>query len=856
MVSQGITLDLVVNPLPSPIPPTPLEVCDVDNDGFAEFDLTQKDDEIIGGEPGVVISYYENYLDAQNGIFALTSPYNNIVTPFQILYVRAEYEAPGTGCFRVIELELIVNPTPVIPLDLEDLVLCDDDDFAVFDLTQREGDIYGSQDPADYTLNYYISQADAEAGVNAIANVGAFPNTTNPQTIWVRLEDNTTSCIKIGFFDIRVAIGPQVFQPEPLSQCDDLGQDNDGIAIFDLTQKDDEITGGVPGLVVSYYENQEEAEEGINAIDPDTAYENTSNPQQIWIRVTDVNTDCYDASLYLTIRVVANPDPEDPDPIVLCDQNNPGDEEEVFDLTLREDQILDGETWDIAYYESYEEAVDATGAIATPTTYTNTSNPQIIYVRVTIDSANPESCFEIVELVLIVDPFPDSSVVISDYVICEVPSDEYAIFDLTTKIDEILNGQDPLVYQVLFYEEEVFAEAMINPIQEPEAYQNIVVPEQIIWVVILDMNTGCFASSQSFEIRVDEGAIANTPVAPYSICDNLGDNDGFGEFDLDDLGLAAEILGGQNPLDYPLFFYGSLANAEAEVNPISGLYENTINPQVIYARVTNTITGCYDITEVILKVEQLPLISLEASYGLCIDAAGNPIPGDDGISPPTIDTGLDYSLYIFEWQLGGDVLLGETGASLTALQEGEYTVTAIELATGCSITASADVTTSSPPLDYGAEVISGAFAELHNIEAWAIGDGTYEFQLDDGPFQDSEMFINVEAGNHTVTIRDINGCGSVTIEVGVIDYPRFMTPNEDGYHDTWNIIGIAAGDPTAKIYIFDRYGKLLKQISPLGQGWDGTYNGNPLPSSDYWFRIEYKENDIQKEFKGHFTLKR
>ena len=111
-------------------------------------------------------------------------------------------------------------------------------------------------------------------------------------------------------------------------------------------------------------------------------------------------------------------------------------------------------------------------------------------------------------------------------------------------------------------------------------------------------------------------------------------------------------------------------------------------------------------------------------------------------------------------------------------------------------------------------------------------------------------------GVHTVTFKDANGCGSVTIEIGVIDFPRFVTPNQDGYHDTWNIIGIRQFDPTAKIYIFDRFGKLLKQVSPLGPGWDGTYNGNPLPSSDYWFVVEYREDDVQKEFKGHFTLKR
>ena len=149
-----------------------------------------------------------------------------------------------------------------------------------------------------------------------------------------------------------------------------------------------------------------------------------------------------------------------------------------------------------------------------------------------------------------------------------------------------------------------------------------------------------------------------------------------------------------------------------------------------------------------------------------------------------------------------------------------------------------------------------AFSENHSIEVEADGIGTYEFQLDDGPFQDSTTFDNVEPGDHTVTIRDKNGCGSVTIDVGIVDFPQFFTPNNDGYNDTWNIIGINAADPNAKIYIFDRSGKLLKQISPSGPGWDGTYQGNPLPSSDYWFQVEYTEDGEGKVMKGHFTLKR
>jgi gliding motility-associated-like protein len=97
----------------------------------------------------------------------------------------------------------------------------------------------------------------------------------------------------------------------------------------------------------------------------------------------------------------------------------------------------------------------------------------------------------------------------------------------------------------------------------------------------------------------------------------------------------------------------------------------------------------------------------------------------------------------------------------------------------------------------------------------------------------------------------------VSIEnVQVIDYPRYFTPNGDGFHETWNVTGLQNFDAITKIYIFDRYGKLLKQLSASGDGWDGTYNGQPLPSTDYWFTVDYPENGVMKQFKAHFSLKR
>ena len=92
-------------------------------------------------------------------------------------------------------------------------------------------------------------------------------------------------------------------------------------------------------------------------------------------------------------------------------------------------------------------------------------------------------------------------------------------------------------------------------------------------------------------------------------------------------------------------------------------------------------------------------------------------------------------------------------------------------------------------------------------------------------------------------------------------YPKFFTPNGDGYNDTWNITApVSPIDylATAKILIYDRYGKLMKQLNPKGEGWDGTYNGVDMPSDDYWLLVEYTEpnTNIRKQYKAHFALKR
>lgn len=149
------------------------------------------------------------------------------------------------------------------------------------------------------------------------------------------------------------------------------------------------------------------------------------------------------------------------------------------------------------------------------------------------------------------------------------------------------------------------------------------------------------------------------------------------------------------------------------------------------------------------------------------------------------------------------------------------------------------------------------FYENQSIEVKVVGDATYLYSLDGGPFQTSNVFSPVQPGKHSVTIHDAAGCINITIDdIQVFDYPNFFTPNNDGYNDFWNIWSLRDSQPNSDIFIFDRYGKLLKNITPEGIGWDGTYNGEVLPASDYWFTLIYIENGTDKTFYSHFALKR
>jgi len=76
----------------------------------------------------------------------------------------------------------------------------------------------------------------------------------------------------------------------------------------------------------------------------------------------------------------------------------------------------------------------------------------------------------------------------------------------------------------------------------------------------------------------------------------------------------------------------------------------------------------------------------------------------------------------------------------------------------------------------------------------------------------------------------------------VLGFPKFFTPNGDSFQDTWKLLETNSQyNSNLIVNIYDRFGKLIKFINSSGNEWNVTFNGNALPTDDYWFIIQFTE---------------
>ncbi|MBA4319754.1 MAG: hypothetical protein C0412_15245 [Flavobacterium sp.] len=291
-----------------------------------------------------------------------------------------------------------------------------------------------------------------------------------------------------------------------------------------------------------------------------------------------------------------------------------------------------------------------------------------------------------------------------------------------------------------------------------------------------------------------------------------------------------------NTTDYSFTYYNSLSGAENETS--SSKITNFTNCKLalgenkIYVRI-NSNTPCYAVAELKLTLFPKPIINIQDIVPIC---ENNTI---------TIDAGAGFDSYL--WSNGA------TTQTISVANPGNFSVTVTDDydTISCSSTKSFVVKKSNKATINTIETKD--WTDNDNvITVFTTGNGDYEYSIDGFNYQASNQFTGLISGKFTVLVRDKNGCGTATNEVYLLMFPRFFTPNGDGYNDTWKIkfSDIEAG---LTVKILDRYGKIIKILSTNADSWDGTYNGTELSATDYWF-VFTRANGI--EYKGHFSLKR
>ncbi len=626
-----------------------------------------------------------------------------------------------------------------------------------------------------------------------------------------------------------------------LTECDVVGDSQDGITNFNLESNTAAILGTQINTTVTYHNTAEDA--SINNSALASPYLSTQNNETIYVRIENTLTGCFIIDSF-TLSTTPGPSIVTPTPFIICDDNTDGNDANGFApflLSDKDNEILNGSDPAInliTYHLSQTGANTGTDIIDKNTPFINTANPQTIFVRAQF--APSESClntFSFTSFDLEVNPLPISNSV--SLIQCDEyqnPSDGLTLFNLNEVSDQITAGAANRT--VLFFENLISANTGTPAITNTQAYQNTATNQQLFARVTDNIN-GCFKVA-----TVDLGvSVTSASNAIIRACDDDGNEDGFREFDL--TSANGQILLGISNLNLGVTYYETLEDALSEINPITVITNSvalTQGQDIVYARIEDNLNQCFGINQVQLFLNPLPNIAVQDEFFLCQNQANIEIDADI----PSNSNATDFT---FLWSTG------ETTETIFVSQPGTYTVDVTTIQTGCLKTRTVEITASNVATIQSIDITDAADNNIVTINTQGIGDYEYAIEINGiiGDFQDDPNFTNVPPGFHTVYVRDKNGCLPViTRDISVVGFPEYFSPNGDGFHENWTVGGISAQVlSNSLIYIFDRYGKLLKQLRAGGNGWDGTYNGKLMPSNQYWYRVELEDGRI---LTGSFSL--
>ncbi|MDO6598689.1 T9SS type B sorting domain-containing protein [Tenacibaculum sp. 1_MG-2023] len=688
---------------------------------------------------------------------------------------------------------------------------------------------------------------DPSSGINNTSNsIDVTHQFSNPGVYNVTAEvlhiDGTNYTIpkEIEIFDAPI-VNPLV----QLKQCDN--SDINGFSFFNLTEVNEEIITNSTDYTITYFETEAQAQNDDTPITNFTAYENqTVSTDVVWARIE--NTDgCYRTSqIDLFVSTTEIPLTYTREFYECDDGTNTTDGIATFDFSQVTSEIENifpiGQQLIIKYYQSEADALTEMNAIpdANISNYQNTASPnqQEIYIRV--DSAVDNDCLGLGHhITLNVETQPVANPVTIDPE-CDNDRDGLFSFDTSTIQNTLIGTQTNVT---VAYTDENGA-SLPSPLPNPFSTASQTITARVTNTSSQDSDGQCYAET-TFDFVVNAVPIAN-PIAPQEQCDN--DTDGIIAFDTSNI--ESTILGTQTGMIVTYVDENGTTLPSPLPNPF------TTASQIITVRIENPIYAvCYEETTVAFIVREKPIVKVSPEDIICMTSSPSK---DISVENPNLN-------YTYTWTDENGTQIG-TGETITVNEGGMYSVIATSQF-GCD-SDEATITIIESEIatitQNDIQIVEDSDNNSIVINTANLGQGEYQFSLLDEnslivyDYQDSPVFENLKGGIYTIEIRDKNDCGTVKEEVSVISYPKFITPNNDRINDVWTIKGFnATFYPSSTIYIYNRFGKIIAELSAENPTWNGLYNGKPVPSNEYWFTVQLIDrNGNLKTRKGHFSLLR
>ena len=817
-------------------------ISDTDTNGILNYVSLDSDNDLCND----VIE--AGYLDSNgDGLLGGTAP--PTVNAYGLVTSGTGYGNPNANYITPAPITITTQPQNIPICELQS---------ATFSVTSNAVTSYQWQFSTDNgaTWNNVINNASNTGATTASLTVSNVSPSMSGYQYRVFLNKNGNTCGLVSSAAILTTYPlPVITTPITLKQCDD---DTDGISTFNLTQKNDVISANYAAETFTYYTNSAAASTQNNTFLISNPIAYTSGNASVFARVQNSNGCFRVARIDLIVSVTQIPASFVIPNKYLCDDyldalnddrdgiSGPYNFSNVTSSLLA---FLPGPSanYSIKYYKTQADFLaetDASGnslAITNTTNYRNIGFPNTQTIWVRVESTIDNSCFGYKTFDVVVEALPVATPINALNLLrhCDDDQDGVYGFDTSTIQASVLNGQTGVNVK--------YFRANGTPLSSPLPNPFSVNGTATITIRVSNNTTQtggqpCF-DEETLQFLVDDlpQAFSISP-SDVTTCDeeiNPVDQNGLHTFNTSSF--QSTILGSQTGINIYYF--------DGNNNPLTNPFQNTFTTgtQNIKVIVENPInTTCTAQLIIPFVVHPTPKIDIEENIVICI-------PTTQALLDAGILDGTPTSDYQFKWYTN-NVSNGVTTPTLTVYTPGTYSVDVTNVF-GCTKTRVITVTGSEAATIQSIDVVDTT--DINTITVNFIGTGDYQFSIDDinGPYRDSNFFNNVPMGLHEIYVRDKNGCGSVgPITVAVLGVPHYFTPNGDGYNDTWNVKGVNTQYNTiTTIYIFDRFGKLLKQISTNGSGWDGNYDEHQLPADDYWYNIKFEDG---RSAKGHFTLKR